>query len=144
MQDILSQYPFYKEIDISWGEMDAMGHINNIYYFRYFESARIAYGEKINLWDHMKKTGIGPILKEIRCRYKIPLVFPDKIYSLARVTEVGEDFFVMEHAVYSLKHRKIAAEGKGTLVSYDYKNNKKASLPTDWIDGINSLEKSPP
>ncbi|MCZ6911333.1 MAG: acyl-CoA thioesterase, partial [Proteobacteria bacterium] len=40
---VLDDYPVVIELPVVWGEMDAFDHVNNIIYFRYFESARIAY-----------------------------------------------------------------------------------------------------
>ena len=40
--DPLAGYPVRIEVPVAWGEMDAFGHVNNVVYFRYFESARIA------------------------------------------------------------------------------------------------------
>ena len=42
MNSPVADYPVVIEIPVAWGEMDAYGHVNNIVYFRYFESARIA------------------------------------------------------------------------------------------------------
>jgi acyl-CoA thioester hydrolase len=42
-------YPVVIEIPIAWGEMDAFQHVNNIFYFRYFESARIAYFGRLKM-----------------------------------------------------------------------------------------------
>src|SRR4051812_27249954 len=50
------------EIPVAWGDMDAFGHVNNTVYFRWFESARIAYFEKIGLNERMKRDKKGPIL----------------------------------------------------------------------------------
>ena len=43
MNSPVADYPVVIETPVAWGEMDAYGHVNNIVYFRYFESARIAY-----------------------------------------------------------------------------------------------------
>ena len=48
------------EIPVAWGEMDSMGHVNNIVYFRYFETARMNYLERIGFIEEMNRTGIGP------------------------------------------------------------------------------------
>ena len=40
--DLLADFPVTVEIPVAWGDMDAMGHVNNVVYFRYFETARIA------------------------------------------------------------------------------------------------------
>ena len=59
---VLDDYPVVIELPVVWGEMDAFSHVNNIIYFRYFESARLAYVEQTGLLEYMDKTGIGPIL----------------------------------------------------------------------------------
>jgi len=43
----MSDYPVVVDIPVAWGEMDAYGHLNNIVYFRYFETARMAYFERL-------------------------------------------------------------------------------------------------
>ena len=43
MSEVLQGYPVTVEIPVAWGDMDAYGHVNNTMYFRYFETARIAY-----------------------------------------------------------------------------------------------------
>jgi len=78
MENLMDGYPVVIEVPVAWGEMDAFGHVNNIVYFRYFESARLAYFYKLDLIDMMTKTGIGPILASTSCRFKIPLTYPDK------------------------------------------------------------------
>jgi acyl-CoA thioester hydrolase len=57
-----------------WGDMDALGHMNNTVYFRYFEQARIAWFDAIGA-DY-KKLPEGPILGSIACRFVLPAVYP--------------------------------------------------------------------
>ncbi|MEW6335669.1 MAG: thioesterase family protein [Thermodesulfobacteriota bacterium] len=141
MSDLLNDYPVIVEFPVAWGEMDAMGHVNNIVYFRYFESARIAYFEKINVMDYMTETGVGPILAEISCKYKIPLTYPDKVLIGTRVVDIREDRFIMKHLVVSAKHRKAAAEGDGVIVTFDYREGKKVAVPADMKRRILDMEK---
>ena len=77
--DSIGDYPVTIEVPVAWGEMDAFQHVNNIVYFRYFESARIAYFDKIGIWEFMEADGVGPILASTRCSFKIPLAFPDTV-----------------------------------------------------------------
>ena len=62
MQELLKAYPVVIEIPVAWGEMDSLGHVNNIIYFRYFESVRMAYFDAMDFWGYMGETGVGPIL----------------------------------------------------------------------------------
>ena len=142
MKELISAYPVVIEIPIAWGDMDAFQHVNNIVYFKHFESARISYFEKINFLEFMNKTGIGPILASTQCRYKIPLTYPDHVTVGAKVETIEKDRFIMKYAVISHKFKKIAALGEGVLVTFDYQNNKKALIPDEIRKRIIDLEKS--
>ena len=142
MEDLLSDYPVIIDIQIAWGEMDALHHVNNIVYFRYFESVRVAYLEKINFLGLTDTAGIGPILAATQCRYKVPLTYPERIQVGARADRVERDRFFMKYAVLSRKHRKIVAEGTAEIVAYDYKNLVKAVIPEAVATRIGEVENS--
>jgi len=142
MQDIIKDYPVVIEIPIAWGDMDAFQHVNNIMYFKYFESARIAYFEKLNFNDLMIKTGIGPILANTQCKFKIPLTYPDTVSVGAKVDLMENDRFLMKYLVVSHKHKNIAAIGEGMLVSFNYHESKKAPIPDEIRARITDLEKN--
>ena len=129
VRELLASFPVVIEIPVAWGEMDAFGHVNNIIYFRYFESARIAYFDHVGYETVMKEEGLGPILAATSCRFWLPLTFPDTLSVGARVASVEADRFRMEYRVVSHQHGKVAAEGDGTVVSYDYRKGAKAPLP---------------
>lgn len=141
VQELLSAYPVVIELPVSWGDMDAFGHVNNKRYFRYFEDARIAYFEKAQVAGMSgMPTGIGPVLASISCQFRAPLTFPDKLGVGARVVDVGEDRFTVEHAVASEKLGIIAALGEGRVVSFDFSKNTKAPIPEEWLRAIKALE----
>lgn len=142
MENLLKHCPVVIETPLVWGEMDAFQHLNNTAYFRYFESARIAYFERLKLLEYMEATGVGPILASTSCRFKIPLTYPDNVSVGARVSKIEDDRFTMEYYVVSHKHQNIAAEGIGLIVSFNYKENKKALLPSELKQRIEELETS--
>ena len=47
--NLLEDYPVVLEIPVAWGDMDALNHVNNTVYLRYFESSRIAYFEGLKV-----------------------------------------------------------------------------------------------
>ena len=141
MKELISTYPVVIEIAIAWGDMDAFQHVNNIVYFKHFESARISYFEKIGFLEVMNKTNIGPILASTQCRYKIPLTYPDQVTVGAKVETIEKDRFIMKYAVISHKFKKIAALGDGVLVTFDYQKNIKALIPDEIRERIIDLEK---
>jgi acyl-CoA thioester hydrolase len=142
MNELLAHCPVVIEIPVAWGEMDSFQHVNNIVYLRYFESARIAYFERLKLMEFMNETGIGPILASVQCKFKIPLTYPDTVSVGTRISKVEPDRFVMEYYVVSQQHQKIAAEGEGIVVSFNYRENKKAPLPEEVKQRIAALEAS--
>lgn len=137
----LAEFPVVIDVKVAWGEMDAYQHVNNIMYFRYFESARIAYLDEIDFADREKNGGIGPILGHTQCKYIRALTYPDSLYVGARTIEIREDRYIMELKIYSHKHEAIAAVGTADMVAYDYINNRKATLPDRVRANIEKLEK---
>ena len=141
MNDLLNEYPVVIELPVAWGEMDAFQHVNNIVYFRYFESARLAYFHKTGYNDYMRDTGRGPILASTKCKFLFPLTYPDRVSVGARVLTLNEDRFLMEYCVASHNLGKPAAVGEGLVVSYDYRENRKIPLPDEIKQAITDLEK---
>ena len=122
---------------VAWGDMDAFGHVNNTVFFRWFESARIAYLDQIGFRGSNK--GIGPILASTHCRFRRPLAYPDRVRVGARVTELSDDRFTMEYELVN-KEGQVAASGGGVVVAYDYTAGAKALLPSSVREAIRNLD----
>lgn len=135
-----SDFPVLLEIPVAWGEMDAMGHVNNIVYLRWFESARIAYFERIGWLEASRADGIGPILHSTQARFRAPVQWPDTITVRTRVTELEEDRFTMLYEVRSHALGRVAADGSGMVVCYDYRQGVKVPLPAPLRARIAELE----
>lgn len=140
MDEILKGFPVVVEFPIAWGEMDPQNHVNNVVYFRYIENARMAYFEKIGILEMMEQTGIGTVLASTQCRYRVPLTYPDTLCVGAKVTHLDSDRFTMEYRVVSQRLGKLAAEGTGLLVAYDFRKNTKVLLPDALREKILLLE----
>ena len=139
MNDLLKSFPAVIDIPVRWGDMDAFQHVNNTIYFRYFESVRIAYLEKI---DFMSHTEIGPILASIQCKFRAPVTYPDTLSAGVKVTEVKEDQFTMYYRIISRAMKRVVVEGQGVIVSYDYVEGEKTTLPPEIKDRIQEMEHS--
>ena len=75
----LYDYPVVIEVPVAWGEMDSFKHVNNVHYFRYFESARTKYVEELKILDFMNDYAKGPILSETSAKYIAPVSYPDTL-----------------------------------------------------------------
>ena len=142
MEELLKNFPVVVTLPVVWGEMDAMQHVNNAVYFRYFESARTAYFEKLGVWRLTRQSGLGVILASINCRFRIPLTYPDAVSVGVRAIRLEADRFIIEHCVVSHKHQKIAAEGEGLMICYDYQEQKKTLMSETMKQEIENLEAS--
>lgn len=143
-EELLRDFPVVVQFPVAWGEMDALGHVNNIIYFRYFESARVAYLTKINFIDPEQNGGIAAILASTQCDFRKALEYPDTVSIGARIVEIGSDRFTMEYRLISHRLQKIAAEGKGVVVSYNYREKRKTELPEKIRKNIQEIEVSEP
>jgi len=134
----LQDFPIQVKIPVAWGEMDSFGHVNNIYYLRYFETARIRFFEEIGLLQYLKERGIGPILAETSCRFRRPVFYPDTLTVGARIKSIGKTSFIMEFSVMS-DASGLAASGEARMVIYDYKASKKTDIPDHIKEKLSTL-----
>ncbi|TKF21038.1 acyl-CoA thioesterase [Vibrio genomosp. F6] len=141
MENLLKEYSVITEIPVAWGEMDALNHVNNAVYFRYFETARIAHFNKVELMEEMAMTKVGPVLGETQCRYKLPVTYPDTLLIGSKVTDIQSDRFTMQYEIVSKKLRKITTIGSATIVMFDFKTNQKAELSERLTLAIKALDK---
>ena len=129
--EALAGYKFKQEIEVAWGDMDAMSHVNNTRYLNYMETARIAFFTQF----FKEFSGIGSTtsarglaLAEVRCRFKVPLTYPDKVIVGCAVGQIDVDQFMIIHQIYSSKLGFVAAEGDARMVSYDYVNTCRSVI----------------
>lgn len=139
----MNRWPVTIELPVQWGDMDAFGHVNNVVYLRWFESARIAYFERAGILLDMPRT--GPILGRQDIDYRIPLVYPDSVRVAATMLKLGNTSFTMGMRLRSKANgRAIAAEGESVGVMFDYQRGKKVALSQALREAIEKLEASAP
>ncbi|KAH7394180.1 thioesterase-like superfamily-domain-containing protein [Phaeosphaeria sp. MPI-PUGE-AT-0046c] len=137
----------YKQ-EVVWGEMvcDSIGHVNNVMYTRYAESARCNWTRNFAAMDpaHAKQwmelitpKSVGLILRSIKTDYKFPMKWPDRItvlHKLRNKPTTESDHFVLDVLILSELHRRPAARCVEDIVVYDYTQAKKSALPSFMIE----------
>ncbi|TDR23743.1 acyl-CoA thioesterase [Marinicella litoralis] len=134
-QEFDQAFPVQVNIPVQWGDMDAFGHVNNAVYFKYFETARLAYFNAVGVMEDMQADQLGPILAETHAQFKRALVFPDQIIAGANVLENHEYGFLMQYGVFSQQQQAITTLGTGRIVMVDYNSGKKVK-PTEKLLGL--------
>lgn len=138
MDSFLTQYPIHTRITVAWSDMDALQHVNNVTYFKYFESARIDFLIKINLLK--KETMIGPVISENQAKYKYPVTFPDTLTIGVTVSDIEEDRFILHYHAFSDKLQKITTMGWSKVVMFNFKTGQKATLTPELLSALQQYQ----
>ena len=139
--EINTRYPVHCENEVAWGEQDALGHVNNTVYFRYFENARIRHFLEMGM--PMPQPGAaaeGPILASTRCDFLRPLTYPDRVRTEVGVSRIGNSSFTHSYRIYSLSQETWVARGESVTVYYDYERGTSAPLPPELRRALLALE----
>jgi acyl-CoA thioester hydrolase len=139
----LDAFPVVITLPVQWGDQDALRHVNNIIYFRWFESARIEYLRRIGQTAEGSPASLGVIVAAISCDFRRPVTYPDNVLVGARVTRIGKSSMTMEHAAYSQTQQALVAEGTSTIVAFDYQSNQSQPVPEAVREAIGRLEGLP-
>ena len=139
----LAEFPVVITLPVQWGDQDAFGHVNNVVYFRWYESARIAYFEQSGIAPLLDRQQLGPILARIACDYHRQLNFPDTIQIGARVSRLGSKSMTIQHAIYSQAQQAIVAKSDSVVVIFHYGDNASHPIPADVREQLERFENKP-
>ncbi len=139
MKDIqLTDFAHVLKIPTRWGDMDLLGHINNVKYFVYDESARIAYFEDLMKNDPTFWKEQGMILANIGCDFIAQLHHPADVSFGLRISKLGRSSMQTLGAAFN--GDKLIAVTRGTIVWFDYRNQKSMPIPDSVREMIRSRE----
>lgn len=118
-------------IPIRWGDMDAMGHVNNTVYFRYFETVRIEWLHKV--CGGLDPQGEGALIVNAFCNFIKQLEYPGDVLARHYVANPGRSSF----DTFTTLERTdvpgvIYASGGATAVWVNFKQQKSMPLP-GWV-----------
>ena len=121
-------------LPIRWGDMDAMGHVNNATYFRYMETARIDWFRSIGCVPDAQ--GEGPVIVNAFCNFYRQFEYPDEVLLKMYVSDPGrttfESWATMEKVA---EPGVVCAAGGATTIWVNFPQQKAVGLP-DWIRAI--------
>lgn len=135
-----SPFVIHLDVPVAWGEQDLFGHVNNIVYFRYFESVRMYYLERIGALRSHREQGIGVILASTTCDFKKPVEWPQQLRILTGTTHIGNTSFTMAYRITD-EAGNVVAEGTSVQVTYDYNAGLKVLIPSAMRQAIEELQR---
>lgn len=143
-----NQFTHFTQVQSVWGDMDALGHVNNVLYFRYGETARLDYMNRLaelvpglseSMWSDS-----GMILAEVNCRFLRQLHAPATLAVGTRVAKMGNKTLHYESALYVEGSKDAVAIIDAVVVWFDYQAQKAIPVPDQVREGILQLESVPP
>ena len=135
----MNDFPVSVPILVHWGDMDALGHVNNARYFTWFESARIALFERVGL-AAVGTPAVGPILASTRCDFLAPVRYPAELVAGSSVERLGNTSFTMGYGIaHAAEPDHLVARGEGVVVLIDYATGAKVPIPDDLRAALSSF-----
>lgn len=128
------------KLRIDWSELDFFGHVNNVQFFKFIQSARVNYWELIGLYKMLTEEKIGPLLASAECRFKIPLYYPGNIRILTRLEFIKNTSFGLEYRLLNDAGETVA-EAHDVMVLWDFNQNVKCQIPEKLREAIGKLER---
>ena len=137
-----SDFAFFLKLAPRWGDMDALGHVNNAKFFTYDESVRLAYFEQLMKGDAKFWKEYGMILAHIEADFLAQLKPPAEIDIGFRIAKFGKTSLRTEAAMF--RGEQAVAVTRAVIVWFDYRSNNSLPLPEAVKERIRALEKVQP
>jgi len=115
-----------ERIVIRWGDMDAMGHVNNTVYFRYMEQARISWFDAL-VPEEQAWSSTGIVIANASCNFKRAITYPGTV-EVKVYTDPPGGSSVGTH--YEMRvDDELYADGAAMVVFIDMKRQKATRIP---------------
>lgn len=114
---------FEATVQVRFGDLDCMGHVNNAVYFTYMEQARVEFCNQFPDLDFRKsdnRSGKSFILASISCDFKRPVTMGQDLVVAVSISKIGTASFEMTYQLKLNGGDTLVAEGRSVQVYYDY------------------------
>ena len=125
---------FSMSIKVRWGDMDAMGHVNNTCYFRYCEQARMEWFSSLDL-AASNAPDSRIVIINVFCEFLQPVVYPCTLEIEMSASDVGNSSFMSHYVLREKMQANASAEARifsnarAKIVWVDAAGTKSIALP---------------
>jgi acyl-CoA thioester hydrolase len=135
-----SAYSVFRQITTRWMDNDAYGHVNNVVYYSWFDTAVNAHLIEQGVLDITQGDTIGLVV-ETQCNYFAPLAFPQSVEAGLRVAQLGHSSVRYEVGLFAQGAPLTAAKGHFVHVYVQRVSRKPVALPFDLLRVLKGLQK---
>jgi acyl-CoA thioester hydrolase len=134
-----SAYKAFRTITTRWMDNDAYGHVNNVIYYSWFDTAVNAHLIEQGVLDIHHGETIGLVI-ETQCNYFAPLAFPQTIEAGIRVAKLGSSSVRYEVGLFAQAEPLTAAKGHFIHVYVDRVTRRPVPLPAPFKSLLEQLK----
>lgn len=129
-----------RAIPTRWMDNDAYGHVNNVVYYSFFDTAVNAHLIEAGVLDIEASPAIGLVV-ETGCRYLAPIAFPDRVDAGVRVTRIGTSSVTYEIGLFRNDEASASAVGHFTHVYVDRATRRPTPIPAPVRAALEALRR---
>ena len=137
-QHLRSDYLHFQPITTRWHDNDLYGHVNNVTYYSYFDSAVNAYLIEVGGLDIHDGAVVGFVVSS-SCDYFASIAFPERIEIGLRVGKLGNSSVQYELAVFKAGEDEACAAGRFVHVFVERQSNRPVSIPEPLRAALTAL-----
>lgn len=134
------RYSFFVPITTRWSDNDAYGHVNNVVFYSYFDTAANRFLIEQGGLDLHAGRVIGLVV-ESRCRYHAPIAYPQPITAGVRVDRLGRSAVTYGIAVFAEGDDVAVADGTFTHVFVDRDTRRPVPIPPEMRAALARISK---
>lgn len=127
------------DIQIRFGDIDALGHINNNIYYSYFDLGKSTYFDVVKS-DAVTWTDGVIVLARSETDFMIPVYYKEKIVVVSKIIHLGEKSGTFLQQIRNRDTGDVKCECKSIFVAFDRKSRSSMVLPDEWRDAISRFE----
>jgi len=132
-------YRAFRTITTRWMDNDAYGHVNNVVYYSWFDTAVNAHLVEQGALDIQNGDTIGLVI-ETQCNYFAPVEFPQTVEAGLRVAKIGNSSVRYEVGLFLQGEPLTVAKGHFVHVYVDRASRRPASLPARLKQVLETLQ----
>jgi acyl-CoA thioester hydrolase len=134
-------FPHFCEIATRWMDNDVYGHVNNVVYYSYFDTAVNQFLIERGVLDIHKGEVVGFVV-DSGCSYFSPIAFPDVVHVGIRVAKLGNSSVRYEIGIYRNEEAMPAAVGHFVHVYVERSSNRSVAIPAPVREVLETIRGS--
>ena len=133
-----SDYPWFCDMPTRWMDNDVYGHVNNVTYYSYFDTAANRYLIEVGGLDIHNAPVVGFVV-ESRCQYHAPVAFPEKLEAGLVVKHLGNRSTTYGIGIFQVGADTPSAHGDFVHVFVNRETNRAETIPSALREALAAI-----